>query len=186
MIKYKIIALFGKAGAGKDFILKQVMKSEYGREYLNKVVPWTTRPQREGERDLVDYCFVPATAFTHEIFNNKFIEYTNFKGWYYGTHEFNLDENKINIGVFNPKGIQNLLERDDILVKPIYIHTNGKIRLLRQLNREDKPDCLEICRRFQADEKDFLNLPFSYQVIQNNYDEIQPIVIDILDIARKM
>ena len=33
-------------------------------------------------------------------------------------------------------------------------------------NREEKPDCLEICRRFLADEKDFSeidDLPFNFR-----------------------
>lgn len=38
------------------------------------------------------------------------------------------------------------------------IYQPSKIRLLNQLNRENNPDCSEICRRFLADEKDFLIL----------------------------
>ncbi len=186
MIKYKIIALFGEAGSGKDYILKNVMNTSYGAERLHRIVPWTTRPPREGEKDQVDYQFMTPDWFFHNMLNDQFIEYTSFKGWHYGTPFRELSETKINIGVFSPKSIRTLLERDDVLIKPLYIHTNGKTRLLRQLQREDNPDCYEICRRFQSDFKDFLNLPFSYQVIQNNHDEIQPIVTDILGIAREM
>ena len=41
------------------------------------------------------------------------------------------------------------------------------MRIIRQLNREEEPDCAEICRRFQIDEKDFYDLEFDRQTIKN-------------------
>ena len=36
------------------------------------------------------------------------------------------------------------------------------------LNREEEPNCLEICRRFQTDYKDFMDISFDYRTIFNN------------------
>ena len=52
---------------------------------------------------------------------------------------------------------------------------------MRQLNREINPDCNEICRRFQADQKDFSNLNFSYKIIENNTNETLPAITDLFD-----
>ena len=35
MNKYKIIALFGPAGSGKDYIQKRVMETDWGKTMLN-------------------------------------------------------------------------------------------------------------------------------------------------------
>lgn len=43
----KIVALIGKAGAGKDTILKKVLKKY--PNYFNEIISCTTRPPREGE-----------------------------------------------------------------------------------------------------------------------------------------
>lgn len=184
--KYKILALFGKAGAGKDYIQEHLINAEYGNLQLNKICSWTTRPPRSNEQDLVSYHFVSPAAFVDELAQGNFLEHTLFRGWMYGTHISSLSPDCINVGVFNPEGVISLLSNKDILVQPIYISAYDKIRLIRQLIREPSPDCSEICRRFQTDEKDFLNLPFSYKVIPNNTDEIEPILLELLDIAKKM
>lgn len=180
MDKYKIIALFGEAGSGKDYIQKAMMETDFGKENLFEIISCTTRPPREGEIDGVHYHFISSA---NEFFNGDnlyhMIEFTNFRGWWYGTRDIDLSKSKINIGVFNVKGIKEILKRDNIDCLPIRISSYKKIRLLRQLNREIDPDCDEIIRRFLADEKDFLNLPFDYKVITNNTNEINPILEDI-------
>ena len=44
--------------------------------------------------------------------------------------------------------------------------TADKERLLRSLNREEKPDCQEICRRFLADKKDFADENIEFDFLQ--------------------
>ena len=187
MKKIKIIALFGEAGSGKDYIQNTLTESVWGKRYLHKVISSTTRPPREGEKDGVDYHFIPSSA---EFFNwdnmHKWIEFTSFRNWWYGTSIDHLSTEKINIGVFNIKGICSLLEDEQIECLPVYIKTYPKIRLLRQLQREKNPDCDEIIRRYLTDQKDFLNIPFEYHVIYNNTFEIQPIVTEIIELSKCM
>ena len=75
---------------------------------------------------------------------------------------------EINIGVFNPTGVESLMARPDCNVLVFWIQTNDKIRLLRQLNREEDPDVREVVRRFQADYNDFEDIDFSYIGLINN------------------
>lgn len=179
--KYKIVALFGPAGSGKDFIQKQVMSTEWGKDNLHEIVSCTTRPPREGEVDGIDYHFIPSSEeFMSGANLRKWLEFTTFRGWWYGTSIDNLSKDRINVGVFNVQGVKSILERDDCEVLPIFVHTYDKLRLMRQLVREINPDCYEICRRFQTDKEDFLNLPFSYKVIENNTDEISPLLFELI------
>lgn len=184
--KYKIVALFGPAGSGKDYIQKEIMKTIWGKTHLNEIISCTTRPPREGEIDGINYHFMSSSE---EFFNwanmNKWLEFTNFRGWWYGTSIEYLSKDKINIGVFNITGIKALNENEEIECLPIYIKTFSKIRLLRQLQREIDPDCDEIIRRYLTDQNDFLNIPFEYKIIENNYNEVQPIVSDILHLIKE-
>lgn len=154
MSKYVIIAIMGKAGSGKDTLLNALMEEEIFKD-ASKIISCTTRPIREYEIDGVDYHFITTKEFTEQILSDQMIEATVFNTWCYGTSVKNLDLNKINIGVFNPEGVELLKQRTDIDLTIIYVQANDKDRLLRQLNREENPDCHEIVRRFFADEEDF-------------------------------
>ena len=55
MNKVKVIALFGKAGSGKDTILRALVKVDPDK--FNEIVSCTTRPPREGEQEGVN-CFI--------------------------------------------------------------------------------------------------------------------------------
>lgn len=131
------------------------------------------------------YHFLPSAE---KLLAKDLIEFTVFRNWWYGTPIDSLDKNKINIGVFNINGIDQLINKDylnRIICLPIYIKAYDKIRLMRQLNREQNPDCLEICRRFNADYQDFLKIPFPYKIVENNTNEVQPIINEIFKIIAK-
>ena len=98
------------------------------------------------------------------------LEATVFKGWGYGTPLEALKQDKINVGVFNPEGIECLLADSRLEVLPIYIYAPDKVRLIRALNRELNPDCAEICRRYEADERDFRDIDFDYSIFDNSYE----------------
>lgn len=165
MDKIKIIALFGASASGKDTIQKWVVANY---DNINSIVSCTTRPKRDYEKDEVDYHFITSEEFTKYLLNGQMLEATEFRGWFYGTPIWALDPKDINIGVFNIAGIEALLQDNRIAVYPVYVNTKDKIRLLRSLNREENPDCDEICRRFQTDKKDFSFIKFPYTTIDNN------------------
>lgn len=150
---YKIIALCGKSGAGKDSLMMAIFS--HLEKYLNPIISHTTRPKREKEIADKSYHFVSKDEFLTLIDENKMLETTSFNNWYYGTSIDSLSNDKINIGVFNPDGIMSLLEDDRIELEIYYITAKGKTRLIRQLNREENPDVDEIIRRYDADEIQF-------------------------------
>lgn len=182
--KYKIVALFGPAGSGKDYIQNTLIHTIYGKTHFHKIISCTTRPPREYEREGVDYYFLNTTQ---DFMEKEKIEYTRFREWYYGTPIESLNSEKINIGVFNINGICQLINNDylnRIDCLPIYIKTYDKLRLIRQLNREENPNCEEICRRYIADQIDFKHIPFHYHILENSTNEVQPIINDIIDLSR--
>lgn len=169
--KITIIALFGKSGAGKDTIQNKIV-SLYPNIFHN-IISCTTRPKRDYEEEGKDYYFLTKEKFTQTLLNGAMLEATNFREWFYGTPIWALDENKVNIGVFNIAGIEALMADSRINLLPVYIKASDKTRLIRNLNREKDPDCQEICRRFQTDEKDFSDIPFRHLEFDNNSPDLK-------------
>lgn len=163
--KYKIIALMGEAGSGKDFLLRAAA-ARYPEYY--PIVSCTTRPPREGEVDGEAYHFLTELEFENKIHNGEMLEHVEFRGWHYGTDTDILWANSINIGVFNAEGIRQLMANPRVELKVFWVAAAPKTRLLRQLNREENPDVEEIIRRFGTDEEDFSKIDFPYEVIQND------------------
>ena len=154
----KIFALIGESGAGKDRLAKLLVRKHPA--VFHEIVSCTTRPKRENEKDGIDYYFLSENQFMEYITDSKMLEYTNFKNWYYGTLLNSLSKTKINIGVFNPAGIRNLLKNTNIEVTVYQLKVEPKQRLIRQLTRESNPDVDEIIRRYGTDKEDFTNLDF--------------------------
>ena len=110
------------------------------------------------------------------------LEATYFNDQFYGTSYESLRSDAINVGVFNPTGIESLLTHKDVEVEIFYIEASAKTRLIRQLNRENNPDVEEIIRRYKADEEDFFELNFSYKIIPNEfYEDLQAGMNTILE-----
>ena len=166
---YKIIALIGEAGSGKDRILKEVLAA--APTAFNEIISCTTRPPREGEVDGVNYFFIDAEEFAYKVLNYEMLEATSFNDWFYGTSYDTLRSDILNIGVFNPDGIRAIEGRSDIDLIVFRITCSDKIRLLRQLNREENPNVDEIVRRYKTDKEDFCDLEFTYYEVENNDEE---------------
>ena len=169
---YKIVTLSGKAGAGKDRMMQEVLKvlREESPEFtINEIVSCTTRPMREGEVEGKNYYFLTHEEFAERLADGTMVEATIFNDWCYGSCLEHMNENGINIGVYNPEGVAILQSIPDIMVYSIFVDAPDKVRLLRQLNREENPDVKEIIRRFGADEADFspdnlIDINFQYTV----------------------
>lgn len=163
--KYKIIALIGEAGSGKDTLMKNFLQRF--DTSLHEIISHTSRPPRDNEENGINYYFKTKEEFLKLIKEEKMLEYTEFNNWYYGTGIEALEKDKVNIGVFNPEGIRKLLKNSDIDLKVFRIICPAEERLKRQLYREKSPNVDEIIRRYLADEKDFKNLDFDYISLEN-------------------
>ena len=159
----KIFLLMGKSTSGKDTIYRELIKNRDLK--LNKVIPYTTRPMRDGETDGVQYFFKDESGYLSLKNEGKIIEertyHTNYGEWRY----FTVDDGQIDLAGGNYLMIGTLESYCYIRdyfgkenVVPLLIDVDAKIRLKRAMHREDKqehPKYDEMCRRFLADEEDF-------------------------------
>lgn len=159
----RIFCLVGKSSTGKDTIYKKLLMRTSLK--LKKLVPYTTRPIRQGEEEGVEYHFTTVEEMERLGKENKIIEircYDTIHGkWYYFTvvdSQINLDKNDyLIIGTLEAYVMTRDYFGADKVV-PIYIELEDGERLSRALRRERKqknPMYQEMCRRFLADTKDF-------------------------------
>ena len=149
---YKVLAIMGEAGTGKDSLMKAILNLQ---PMLHEIISCTTRPMRQGEVEGVNYYYYTPEQFGDRVLHDEMLECTVFNDWFYGTSYDSVRSDCINIGVFNPTGVESLMARPDVDVKVVRVVAEDKTRLLRQLNREEWPDVREIVRRFHADWVDF-------------------------------
>lgn len=177
---YKILALMGEAGTGKDSLMQAILAQSPS---FHEIINCTTRPMREGEVNGVNYFYYTPEEFGEKVLHYEMLECTVFNDWFYGTSFESLRSDCINIGVFNPTAVEALLERPDVDLFLVRVRAEDKTRLLRQLNREDCPDVNEIVRRYSADRIDFAEVEddFDYVTAWNgNGTEISAAASEIL------
>lgn len=179
-MKYKMIAICGKAGSGKDTIMRGVVDRTPS---VHEIISCTTRPMRETDVDGVNYYFMTGEQFGQKVVDGEMLEATCFNDWFYGTSYDSLRSDCVNIGVFNPEGVDSIMAHKNIDLVVFYINTDDKERLLRQLNREQHPDVHEIVRRFYADELDFEDLDFHYNELANDTPDDLEYAIQVVSAA---
>ena len=81
----KLFVISGCSGVGKGTVLKEFMARNIEDFMLS--VSCTTRKPRPGEVDGINYFFMSVEEFQDCIKKDKFLEYAQFAGNYYGTKQ---------------------------------------------------------------------------------------------------
>ncbi|WP_312428597.1 guanylate kinase [Lacrimispora sp.] len=159
----KIFYVMGKSASGKDTVYKRLLKK---LPQLKRVVLYTTRPIRDGEKDGVEYYFTTRDKLEEFRNEHRLIEERTYETVYGPWSYFTVDDGQINLDGNNGYLMIGTLESyektrtyfgEDKLF-PIYIEVEDGDRLLRAIKREKSqniPKYKELCRRFLADEEDF-------------------------------
>lgn len=159
----RIYYIMGKSATGKDTVYKELLVC---RPELKTIVPYTTRPIREGEKNGVEYFFTTNEELERMKSSGKVIElrtyHTVMGPWNYFTvddGQFDLNGNTDYLMIGTLESYEKMCRYfgEEALI-PIYIEVPDGIRLHRAAAREDaqkNPNYREVCRRYLADEEDF-------------------------------
>lgn len=187
----KIICLMGKSSTGKDTVFKKLMQREDLE--LSTIVPYTTRPIREGERDGVEYYFTDEAGFMNLKNEGKIIEDRSYDTYYGLWRYFTVDDGQISlenhsylvIGTLEAyRKIADYFGEEKVL--PVFITLDDGVRLQRALDREKKqasPRYEEMCRRFLADSVDFSEEKLAASGISKSFynDDLEKCVNEIAE-----
>lgn len=153
----------GKSSTGKDTIFKKLLADN--SLDLETVVPYTTRPIRNGEKNGVEYNFTDEAGYQRFLEEGRIIEaraYDTYHGvWRY----FTVDDGQIKedgpdcimIGTLEAYEKMKAYFGPERML-PVLIELDDGVRLQRALTRERRqknPKYEELCRRFLADSVDF-------------------------------
>ena len=191
----KIYCVMGKSSSGKDSIYSRIMQQ--GNPALLRIVPYTTRPRREGETDGREYVFTDEAHVQQLESAGKVIELRAYHTVYGIWKYFTVDDGRIDLSAHSYLYIVTLEGYQKIQryfgssrVVPIYIEVEDGERLSRALNRErmqESPKYEELCRRFLADAKDFseeklneagITRRFVNQDLNETEEEIRRVILE--------
>lgn len=158
----KIYYIMGKSSSGKDTVYK-TLKEKYPE--MKSVIPYTTRPVRDGESDGKEYFFVDRQRLQELEEDERIIEKRSYNTQYGVWTYFTADDGQIDLGQYDYLVIGTLVSYQALReyfgeerIVPVYIEVEDGIRLTRALEREKAqkiPRYDEMCRRFLADAEDF-------------------------------
>lgn len=175
----RLFVLMGKSATGKDTIYKELKKSS--RVSFHTIIPYTTRPMREGEQEGVEYYFVTEEQYREMKETGKVIEardYNTVHGvWsYFMADDFQLEKDGDFLMINTLEGYAQICEHfGKEKVIPVYIQVEDGLRLSRALSREqqqEEPKYAELCRRFLADQEDFSEYKLEELNITKRYENV--------------
>lgn len=129
-----LIILTGKSASGKTTLMDALIQDE--EVDFEKVVTATTRPMREGEKDGVSYHFLSSDEFLDGVKHDRFVEWTAFNGYYYGSPKSSVDLSKKQVIVLEPEGVRAFLDafgKENTML--IYMDADDAVRKDRAMAR---------------------------------------------------
>lgn len=170
-----MFVLCGKTCSGKNTVADELLKRGYER-----CITYTTRPQRPGEENGVDYHFVTDEEFQLLMEENFFAEYISYNTvygkWWYGTAAIEFeDENDKKFIILTPDGVNQVELVTGIRPKTVYIYANNRTISERLKARGDDPE--EAKRRIEQDTIDFKGFEeVADKIFYNNlHDDIKEV-----------
>lgn len=144
-----MIVIVGASASGKSTLQKKMLKQN---KNLKKVITYTTRPPRRGEKAGVDYHFVTENRFRQLLDEGFFVEHAEYRGWLYGTAKEDCHDSNDYIAVLTPSGLR-ALKRTGTKTLSVYLFVDRRSLLLNILQRGDDVD--ESYRRNLSDHGQF-------------------------------
>lgn len=187
----KIFCVIGKSATGKDTVYERLLEDK--KLPVKRLIPYTTRPIREGETEGETYHFCTEEMVKSLEEQGKIIEMRAYNTVYGVWKYFTVDDDQIDLEKHNYMligtiemyvQIRDYYGVDKVL--PIYIEVEDGERLIRAISRErtqSVPKYEEMCRRFLADQKDFSEDKIKEAGIEKRFENIE--LEDTIDIIKR-
>lgn len=186
----KLFVVSAPSGAGKSTLVN-ALYDQIGKAYnIERVVTYTTKQPRAGEKNGRDYHFLSKEAFEQKIESGYFIEWSTAYGHYYGSPVSILKElqkGKSFILVIDRDGARAITRTYKLAIL-IWIYTKDIEILLERLRVRNTETTIEISRRLMIAKQEVLQEssdPFyHYHILNESFEnalsELKKIVVNKL------
>ena len=174
-----LIVISGPSGAGKDAILTKLKELGCPLEYIITV---TTRPQRDKERNNVDYHFISEESFQEMVKHKELLEWANVYGNWYGVPKEPvkqaLDKRQdviVKVDIQGAATIKNILPQAVF----IFLVPPSMEELGSRLKQRHTESPSELTLRTRTAEAEIKQLSLFNYIVVNKRDEIELAVSEI-------
>jgi guanylate kinase len=177
-----LIVLSGPSGSGKSTIIRRLLEEK--RWPLRLSVSATTRAKRQGEKNGVAYHFWSKDRFLAEVQADRFLEWAEVYGNYYGTLKSEVEPYRLGgQGVLldiDVKGWEQVRARCPDVVS-IFVRTSSPAVLEERLRARKTETEAALERRLDEARREEARAPeYDHQVINDNLDKALAYVRSVL------
>ncbi|XP_013887225.1 MAGUK p55 subfamily member 7 [Austrofundulus limnaeus] len=172
--KHRLVVLVGPTGVGLNELKRKLLISD--PQHYSVTIPHTSRPKKTHETEGVEYHFISKHLFEADIHNNKFIEFGEYKGNYYGTSLDSirsvLSKNKVCLIDVQPHTLKHLRTAEFkpfiVFVKPPTIDRLRETRKNAKIvsSKDDKGSSKPFT------EEDFQEMVNTAQMMESHYGHL--------------
>ncbi|MDO7253364.1 guanylate kinase [Helicobacter cappadocius] len=176
-----LLVLSGPSGSGKSTLCK-FLQENIPEIYFS--ISTTTRAPREGEKNAQHYYFVSKEEFLTDIQENKFLEWAEVHGNYYGTSilpiQLALEAGKLVIFDVDVQGHREIKKYYGNLVRSIFITTIDKKTLKQRLETRgsDSEETIKSRLMHAYNEMKHIN-EFDYLIINDDIEHAKEAILCI-------
>jgi guanylate kinase len=177
----RVFVITGPSGVGKGTLIRGLMERV---PELELSVSATTRAPRTGERDGVDYHFLPREEFDRRVAAGDFVEHADYAGRSYGTLRSEL-ENRVARGIpvvleIEVQGARQVRGAMPEAVQ-VFIAPPSLQALRERLTGRGTDDPAEVERRLQVAEQELTAQPeFAHVVVNEELEEALERLVSIV------
>lgn len=180
-----MICIVGKTCSGKDTIVNKLISLHD----FKRIITYTTRPIRKGEKQDVNYHFITLDDFNKKVKEGFFAEWKSYMTvdgvWFYGTALEDLENADDNtVVILTPNGYRDIVHKMKNKPKCIYIYANNNTIQNRLVQRGDSKE--EAARRLEHDNEDFKDFEYEADKIfyNNNGTDLNDVVDRIINFTK--